>query len=92
MQLAWSRVGCLFQKYIRNLYRGWWMRFNYITSAGLDTGLAISTIVIIAALTFTDTTFPSWWGNDIPATTLDYTGKAIQKLLAEGERCGPPSW
>lgn len=68
------------------------MRFNYLASAGLDTGLAIGTIVIIVAMTFTNTSFPSWWGNEAPANTLDYAGKAIQKPLAEGERFGPTSW
>jgi OPT family small oligopeptide transporter len=56
--LSWSLLGLVFQKFIRNRYRGWWMRFNYITSAGLDVGLAIATIVIIAALNLTGTGFP----------------------------------
>ncbi len=34
--LSWSLVGFVFQRVIRNRYRGWWMRFNYISSAGLD--------------------------------------------------------
>jgi hypothetical protein len=55
--LSWSLVEFAFQKFIRNRYRGWWMRFNYITSAGLDVGLAIATIVIIAALNLTGTGF-----------------------------------
>lgn len=54
--LSWVAVGTLFNKIIRNRYRGWWMRFNYITSAGLDTGLAICTIIIIACLTLTNAT------------------------------------
>ncbi|KAH8775976.1 OPT oligopeptide transporter protein-domain-containing protein [Hyaloscypha sp. PMI_1271] len=56
--LSWSLLGLVFQKFIRNRYRGWWIRFNYITSAGLDVGLAIATIVIIAALNLTGTGFP----------------------------------
>ena len=90
--LSWSVVGFIFQKVIRNRYRGWWMRFNYITSAGLDAGLAICTIVIIAALNLTGTGFPNWWGNSAPAGTLDYLGVAIQKKLAKGETFGPANW
>lgn len=70
------------------------MRFNYITSAGLDVGLTISTIVIIAALNLTGTTFPKWWGNTAPTTTMDYMDKAVQKTVGPGEIFGPPagSW
>lgn len=90
--LSWSIVGFVFQKYIRNRYRGWWMRFNYITSAGLDVGLAISTIVIIAALNLTTTTFPKWWGNTAPAGTLDYHDTAVQTKVANGSTFGPATW
>jgi hypothetical protein len=69
--LPWSLLGLVFQKFIRNRYRGWWMRFNNITSAGLDVGLAIATIVIIAALNLTGTGFPDWWRNSAPAGALD---------------------
>ena len=68
------------------------MRFNYITSAGLDVGLAICTIVIIAALNLTSTTFPNWWGNSAPAGTLDYLEVAIQKKVSKGGKFGPAQW
>jgi OPT family small oligopeptide transporter len=92
--LSWTIVGTVFQRFIRNRYRGWWMRFNYITSAGLDVGLTISTIVIIAALNLTGTTFPKWWGNTAPTTTMDYMDKAVQRTVDPGEIFGPPagSW
>ncbi|KAG9537322.1 small oligopeptide transporter, partial [Aureobasidium melanogenum] len=48
--LSWGIVGFIFNKWIRNRYRGWWMRFNYITSAALDSGLAISTILIVLTI------------------------------------------
>lgn len=68
------------------------MRFNYITSAGLDVGLAICTILIIAALNLTATNFPNWWGNSAPAGTLDYLEVAIQKKVAKGKTFGPKVW
>ena len=68
------------------------MRYNYITSAGLDAGLAICTIIIIAALNLTTTKFPSWWGNIAPAGTLDYKEKAILKKVANGTTFGPATW
>ncbi|KAL9109139.1 MAG: hypothetical protein Q9227_006230 [Pyrenula ochraceoflavens] len=92
--LSWGIVGFIFQKYIRNKYRGWWMRFNYITSAALDVGLAIATIVIIAALNLTNTDAPSWWGNNVILNPLDWQDAAIQTMLKPGETFGPPkgSW
>jgi OPT family oligopeptide transporter len=90
--LSWSLLGLVFQKFIRNCYRGWWMRFNYITSAGLDVGLAIATIVIIAALNLTGTGFPDWWGNSAPAGALDYLQIAVQKKVTKGQNFGPKVW
>ncbi|EFE43060.1 OPT peptide transporter Mtd1, putative [Trichophyton verrucosum HKI 0517] len=89
---AWCMVGFVFQKYIRNRFRGWWMRFNYITSASLDAGLAISTIVVIAAINLTGSKFPSWWGNTGSMETLDNLGEAIRQPLAKGETFGPATW
>ncbi len=68
------------------------MRFNYITSAGLDVGLAICTIIIIAALNLTETKFPNWWGNTAAAGTLDYLQTAVQKKVLKGEIFGPKTW
>jgi hypothetical protein len=67
------------------------MWFNYITSAGLDVGLAIATIVIIAALNLTGTGFRDWWGNSAPAGTLDYLQIAVQKVT-RGQTFGPKVW
>lgn len=78
--LAWCAVGFVFNKYIKDRYRGWWMRFNYVTSAGLDTGLAISTIFIFLTLSLTLVNFPTWWGGYTGGSqnTLDITDSAIQ--------------
>jgi hypothetical protein len=70
-----------------------WMRFNYITSAGLDAGLAIATIVIIAALNLTNTKAPVWWGNTVVTSTLDAKDKAIQfPVPKEPGYFGPSVW
>lgn len=90
--LSWGIIGWFFNKYIKNRYRGWWMRFNYLTSAGMDVGLALSTIVIILALNLTNTAAPSWWGNNVPAQTMDYLGTAVQKTVPDGEFFGPRNW
>lgn len=64
------------------------MRYNYITSAALDSGLAISTIVIILALSLTDTNFPAWWGTDV-IYTMDYEDTAIQSPVPAKGYFGP---
>jgi OPT family small oligopeptide transporter len=86
---SWGIVGFVFNKYIKNRYRGWWSNYNYITSAGMDTGLALSTIVIFLCLQLTNQTAPVWWGNTVISTTLEANYQAIQ---VTGETFGPTSW
>ncbi|OGE50970.1 hypothetical protein PENARI_c015G00600 [Penicillium arizonense] len=90
--LSWGIVGFVFNKYIRDRWRGWWMQYNYVLSAGLDVGLALCTILIFLTLNLTSTSFPEWWGTRIATETLDMADAAIQIPLADGERFGPASW
>jgi OPT family oligopeptide transporter len=59
--LSWGIVGFIFQKVIRNRYFRWWSRLNYLTASGLDTGLAMSTLVIFFAFTMNNISAPKWW-------------------------------
>jgi OPT family small oligopeptide transporter len=59
--LSWGFVGWFFQRFLYRRHFKWWSRLNYITGAGLDTGLAISTLFIYFAFTMTKTEFPAWW-------------------------------
>ncbi|KAF4541792.1 putative small oligopeptide opt family protein [Lasiodiplodia theobromae] len=88
---AWAIVGLVFNRLIRRRARGWWMTYNYITSAALDSGLALSTIVIFFALLLPQVSPPQWWGNTV-IETLDYEGSAVQKTVAPGETFGPSHW
>lgn len=90
--LSWGIVGFVFNKYIKTRWRGWWMQYNYVFSAGLDVGLALCTILIFVTLQLTGTSFPSWWGTEIAANTLDAMDGAKQITLAEGQKFGPTSW
>ena len=36
----------IFNFYIKRSWSGWWTKYNYVLSAGLDIGLAIGTIFI----------------------------------------------
>lgn len=83
--LSWGIVGFVFNKWIRDRWRGWWMQYNYVLSAGLDVGLAICTILIFLTLNLTSTEFPEWWGTRIAANTMDAMDTAIRTPLAEGQ-------
>ncbi|KAK8165389.1 small oligopeptide transporter, OPT family [Phyllosticta citrichinensis] len=88
---SWGIVGLVFNRLVRRRARGWWMTYNYITSAALDSGLALSTIVIFFALLLPQIDPPQWWGNTV-INTMDYKGTAIQKTLPEGQKFGPTTW
>ena len=88
---TWGTVGFVFNKFIKNRYRGWWSNYNYVTSAGLDTGLAICTILIFLTLQLTGQQAPQWWGNTVVTSTSDYQGTAVQIVLEDGT-FGPATW
>jgi OPT family small oligopeptide transporter len=90
--LAWGSVGYIFNRVIRKRYMGWWSTYNYLTSAALDSGLAISTIVIFFALTMSNTNAPDWWGNTAIFNTADFLETAVQKVVNPGEIFGPSKW
>ncbi|KAI0857225.1 OPT oligopeptide transporter protein-domain-containing protein [Xylaria cubensis] len=89
---SWGIVGYIFQFVIKKRHFRWWSRLNYLTSAGLDLGLAFGTLIIFFAFTLHDINPPQWWGNTVVSTTLDYQGKAIQTVLPPGETFGPKVW
>jgi OPT family small oligopeptide transporter len=60
---TWAIVGLLFNYWIMRRFPGWWTKYNYLTSAGLDAGLIISTVVVFFAITFKQYPLPNWWGN-----------------------------
>jgi hypothetical protein len=89
--LSWGIVGFIFSYHIRKHYSRWWLRLNFLTSSGLDLGLALSTIVIFF-LKWLGIRGPKWWGNTVVSTTMDFQGTAIQVVLPEGQRFGPKEW
>ncbi|KAI5867752.1 small oligopeptide transporter [Durotheca rogersii] len=90
--LCWGSVGIAFNYYIKRRWNGWWLQYNYITSAALDCGLGVATIIIFFTLYLTSTQLPKWYGNYDVFDTLDQTGMAIKKFAAVGETFGPESW
>jgi OPT family oligopeptide transporter len=60
---TWAITGLIFNYGIRKHFGAWWHKYNYLTAAGLDAGLIISTIVVFFAITLPNVTIPQWWGN-----------------------------
>ncbi|OAQ96988.1 hypothetical protein LLEC1_02254 [Akanthomyces lecanii] len=81
---SWGIIGFVFQCWIKKRHFGWWSRLNFLTSCGLDLGLAFGTLVLFFAFTLHDIKPPQWWGNAI--------GTAIQALMPEGQTFGPATW
>ncbi|KAF9318874.1 hypothetical protein BG003_010391 [Podila horticola] len=81
-------VGFVFMFWMRRYHYGWWSRYNYLTSAALDSGVAICGLVIYFALQNQEINFPIWWGNpdlDAPGTSTDHC------LLDQMNFAGQPS-
>ncbi|ORZ06529.1 oligopeptide transporter OPT family [Lobosporangium transversale] len=70
--------GFIFSFVLRRYQYGWWARYNYLTAAALDTGMAISALLIFFALQMWEINMPFWWGNpnwrdpDPNAAVLDH--------------------
>jgi hypothetical protein len=90
--LSWGVIGFIFQKLIRQRYFAWWSRLNYLTSSGLDLGLALSTLFIFFAFTMNNVQAPNWWDNTITTATLDAQDTAVQAVVADGQHFGPAVW
>lgn len=65
-------------------------KYNYVLAAALDSGLAISGIVIFFAITYgPNIEFPNWWGNVVWQNTADYNGTPWLPVPSIGYFGGP---
>jgi len=61
---SWVVVGFIFNYYICHFHFRWWMRYNYILSAALDAGVALSAVLIFFSVQYPKGGFKiEWWGN-----------------------------
>ncbi|KAF7346881.1 hypothetical protein MVEN_01440100 [Mycena venus] len=83
---AWFAVGALFQYYIRKKHFAWWSKFNYVTSAALDSGTVISLMTIFFTLQFPKNgkITVNWWGNNVYKQTADYHRLPWKQVPAGG--------
>ena len=89
---CWGIVGTIFNYFIKKKKTGWWMHYNYITSAALDCGLFIGMIVILLALWLPGVSLPAWWGNEVQFQTMDARNLAIRVDLRGPQTIGPSEW
>lgn len=89
---SWGLVGFVFQYWVKKRHFGWWSRLNFLTSCGLDLGLALATLFIFFAFSMQGVEPPRWWGNSVVTTTMDVKGTAVEAFVAEGQVFGPKSW
>ncbi|CAD5176891.1 unnamed protein product, partial [Musa acuminata subsp. malaccensis] len=59
---SWFVVGIIFNYFIFRKFKQWWARYNYVLSAGLDTGAAFLTIIVTLFLEIRGVYGPNWWG------------------------------
>ncbi|KAK1224966.1 hypothetical protein PQX77_012115 [Marasmius sp. AFHP31] len=82
-------VGFVFQYLIKKHRFAWWTKYNYVLSAALDSGVAISVIIIYFALEYPNLgaigrdTIGKWWGNTVPFTGADGRGTPLRSLPPE---------
>ncbi|EGO19602.1 hypothetical protein SERLADRAFT_453552 [Serpula lacrymans var. lacrymans S7.9] len=92
--VPWALVGFIFQHVIRRRNFSWWTKYNYVLSAALDAGLAVSIIVIYFVLQYPGDGYIgannvlTWWGNTVFRTNYDGQGIPVRQL-AKGQTFGP---
>ncbi|EIN07938.1 small oligopeptide transporter [Punctularia strigosozonata HHB-11173 SS5] len=95
--VPWTIVGFIFQYVIRRRHFAWWTKYNYVLSAALDSGVAVSIIIIFFCLQFPkngtigENSILTWWGNTVYLNNGDANGVTM-KTLAPGETFGPSHW
>ncbi|KAF9359116.1 hypothetical protein BGX26_000137 [Mortierella sp. AD094] len=55
-------LGFIFMWYLKRYHNEWWTQYNYVTSAAMDTGVALSGLVCYFMLQSWDIDFVEWWG------------------------------
>ncbi|KAF9960325.1 hypothetical protein BGZ72_007266 [Mortierella alpina] len=73
----WLVVGFMFQFWAKRYRRDWYHRFNYVLSAALDSGVALSALLIFFTLQMRNIEFPTWWGtnmNHCPLENANFDG------------------
>nr|GMD20519.1 oligopeptide transporter 6 [Ipomoea batatas] len=66
---SWIVVGFLFGFVVYRYRPGWWERYNYVLSGGLDAGTAFMTLLIFFVFQSRGVSV-NWWGNNVDGCPL----------------------
>ncbi|KAI5994878.1 OPT oligopeptide transporter protein-domain-containing protein [Pisolithus marmoratus] len=95
--VPWTVVAFVFNYVIRRRHFSWWTKYNYVLAAALDSGLAVSIVLVFFILqypangTIGINNIQKWWGNTVFLDTAD--GKAMSLLQPPaGGTFGPTHW
>ncbi|KAH9832325.1 OPT oligopeptide transporter [Rhodofomes roseus] len=95
--VPWAIMGFIFNYVIRRRHFSWWTKYNYVLSAGLDSGVAISIIVIFFCVQYPlagaigKDTIQAWWGNTVPFDNADGRSESYN-IIPAGGHFGPETW
>ncbi|KAI9728056.1 MAG: hypothetical protein M1834_007870 [Cirrosporium novae-zelandiae] len=88
---SWALVNIIFNYWIKKRWRAWWSKYNYVLAAALDTGLALSGLVIFLCVSYPGGSMPDWWGNTVWQNTADGNSVAW-KAIPENGTFGYTTW
>ncbi|WVW80404.1 OPT family small oligopeptide transporter [Kwoniella bestiolae CBS 10118] len=88
---SWLLTGFIFQFWLRRKQFAWWSKYNYVLSAALDVGTALSAIAIFLFLGLPGASI-NWWGNTVYQKTADWDGDGASYLTAPETGFGPDTW
>lgn len=95
--VPWAITGFIFNYIIRRRHFSWWRKYNYVLSAALDSGVAVSAVLIFFCLQYPkggvigENNIATWWGNNVYLNTADGLGTPWLPLPESGT-FGPSSW
>lgn len=87
---SWFLVGTVFNWWIKRRRGAWWAKYNYVTSAALDSSVALAGLVIFFAVSYPGASV-NWWGTVGYADTADGRGESYYKI-PENATIGPAEW
>ncbi|KAI9150697.1 Glutathione transporter [Paramyrothecium foliicola] len=71
---SWAIVGLVFGVWIKRHAKKWWMKYNFVLSAALDSSLAVAGIIIFFTVFYTGASDRfNWWGTTVHKIALTYS-------------------
>ncbi|QLL34147.1 hypothetical protein HG536_0F04740 [Torulaspora globosa] len=75
---------------IRRRWPAWFSKYNFVTGAGVEAGVAIAVVIIFLCVQYPGGNL-AWWGNSVYKNTYDFESRKFY-TLAKGETFGYDKW